>query len=1103
MAIFQTVNDGQTAFIDLVHDASLDTVFAQPGLGSAGRDDLETQIRQDLCGFQHQRAFVAVLDRDEHRAGFGQFSARTHLRLQESTGKATVPTHDFAGRAHFRPQQRVDTGEAGKGQHRLFHRIPRHVRIGQRQRVGIGQRAVVIGCLRIGRTQREVIQRLARHQTGRDRGNRAIRRLGHKRHGAAGTRVHFQQVDDIVLDRELHVHQADHVQRHRQLFGLGADLGDDLGAQGMGRQAAGAVARMDASFFDMLHDTCNMHTGAIAQGVNVNLGRARKIAVQQHGAVARHLHGDADIAVQLIHIAHDFHRAATQHVRRADHQRKADAACDFQRFGVRMGDAVDRLFQTEVFNQLLETLAVFGQVDGVGRCAEDGDARLLQLVRQFQRRLAAELHDHTMQRAVFLLDAQDFHDAFKGQRLEIQAVRGVVVGRDRLGVAVDHDRLVADFRQRETGVNTAIVEFDPLTDAVRATAQDHDFLAIRGTRLVLDLAHDGHFIGRIHVGGLGFEFGGAGVDPLEHGGHAQVQTGAAHVIFGAAGQLCQTRVREAEHFQFAQASFGHGQAIVFYAGFGVDDLADTVKEPRVEFGDSVDLVIRQAFAHGLGDGAQTVGGGLCQCRNDGGFRGRAGDGDLVKTGQAGFQRRQRLLHRFVEGAADGHHFADRLHGGGQLGLAAGEFFKGKARDLGHDVVDGRLERGGRDFGDIVVQLVQRVTHCQFRRDLGNRETGSLRGQRGRTRHAGVHLDHDHTAVLGVHRPLHVRAARLDADLAQHGDRAVAHDLVFFVGQRQGRGDGDAVAGVHAHRIDVLDRADDDGVIRFVADHFHLVFFPTQQRFIDQDLTHGRGIHAGMAVMFVFFAVIGHAAAGAAKGKGGADNGGQADLFQRVQRDAHAGLQILAAISALGGGDDGGLGVFQTDAVHRFAEQGAVFGHFNRVAVRADQLDAEFLQHAHIGQRQCRVQAGLAAHGRQQRVGALFLDDLGDDLGGDRLDIGRIGHFRVGHDRRGVRVHQNDAVALFAQGFTGLGTGIVKFTGLPDDDGPRPNDHDRLDVGSLRHGVPLGGYGWIRDESRPSTGEGGQIVLPYRQRAAPRNPKRGESCWNRRQAAIRS
>ena len=41
---------------------------------------------------------------------------------------------------------------------------------------------------------------------------------------------------------------------------------------------------------------------------------------------------------------------------------------------------------------------------------------------------------------------------------------------------------------------------------------------------------------------------------------------------------------------------------------------------------------------------------------------------------------------------------------------------------------------------------------------------------------------------------------------------VAHPLVFLVGQRQRRRDRDAVAGVHAHRIDVLDRADDDEVV---------------------------------------------------------------------------------------------------------------------------------------------------------------------------------------------------------------------------------------------------------------------------------------------------
>ena len=38
------------------------------------------------------------------------------------------------------------------------------------------------------------------------------------------------------------------------------------------------------------------------------------------------------------------------------------------------GDAVDGLLQAELVQELLEPLAVFGEVDGVGRGAEDRDA---------------------------------------------------------------------------------------------------------------------------------------------------------------------------------------------------------------------------------------------------------------------------------------------------------------------------------------------------------------------------------------------------------------------------------------------------------------------------------------------------------------------------------------------------------------------------------------------------------------------------------------------------------------------------------------------------------------------------------------------------------
>lgn len=47
---------------------------------------------------------------------------------------------------------------------------------------------------------------------------------------------------------------------------------------------------------------------------------------------------------------------------------------------------------------------------------------------------------------VFHID--DVHHIFEGQRLEIKLVGGVVVSRDRLGVAVDHDGLEAGVGKR-------------------------------------------------------------------------------------------------------------------------------------------------------------------------------------------------------------------------------------------------------------------------------------------------------------------------------------------------------------------------------------------------------------------------------------------------------------------------------------------------------------------------------------------------------------------------------------------------------------------------------------------------------------------------------
>ena len=104
----------------------------------------------------------------------------------------------------------------------------------------------------------------------------------------------------------------------------------------------------------------------------------------------------------------------------------------------------------------------------------------------------------------------------------------------------------------------------------------------------------------------------------------------------------------------------------------------------------------------------------------------------------------------------------------------------------------------------------------------------------------------------------------------------------------------------------------------------------------------------------------------------------------------------------------------------------------------------------LGERQRGVERGLPAHGRQQRVGPLALDDLGDDLGRDRLDVGGVRQLRIGHDRGRIGVDQDDAVALGLQRLAGLGAGIVELAGLPDDDGARADDEDGFDIRALRH-----------------------------------------------------
>ena len=130
----------------------------------------------------------------------------------------------------------------------------------------------------------------------------------------------------------------------------------------------------------------------------------------------------------------DRHRPAAQHVGGANDQRKPEIGGDETRLLDRIGDTVLGLLQAELVEEPLEAVAILRQIDGVDRSPKDRRARLLDRVGELQRRLAAELDDDALERPALALLVENGEHVLSRQRLEVEPVRRVIVGRDVSGL---------------------------------------------------------------------------------------------------------------------------------------------------------------------------------------------------------------------------------------------------------------------------------------------------------------------------------------------------------------------------------------------------------------------------------------------------------------------------------------------------------------------------------------------------------------------------------------------------------------------------------------------------------------------------------------------
>ncbi len=289
----------------------------------------------------------------------------------------------------------------------------------------------------------------------------------------------------------------------------------------------------------------------------------------------------------------------------------------------------------------------------------------------------------------------------------------------------------------------------------------------------------------------------------------------------------------------------------------------------------------------------------------------------------------------------------------------------------------------------------------------------------------------------MHRELDVRAAGVHPDLADALDGHVAQKLILRLRERLRRGDGDRVPGVHAHRVEVLDRADHDHVIGRVAHDLVLNLFPADHRLLDEHLVHRAGVYAAQHHLVDLVGRVDLPAADAAEGRGRPHHDRQSDLVNDLTRLADVGRGRA-------------LGHSQPRAEHCVAEKLAVLRLLDRLARGADQLHVVARQDTALRQRERGIQAGLPAERRQQGIRALAIDDRGDGGDVERLHVGPGRHLRIGHDRGRVRVNQRDLVALLHEGLAGLGAGVVELARLSDDDGAGADNQDLVQIVAPGH-----------------------------------------------------
>src|ERR1044072_1073030 len=509
----------------------------------------------------------------------------------------------------------------------------------------------------------------------------------------------------MVLDCELNVHEPANRQGRRQQTRVVAHRLDVFRINSHRRQNARRVARVYARLFEVLVDRRDDAGVFVCQRVHVKLCGAFEELIDQDGTIRRKANRVAHVFLETLFVVNHRHRASAKDITRTNQHRGTNLFRNTLCLVTRRRHAVFRLRYSQLREQRAESFAIFGEINRVSRRYNNRHAGFVQTHRKIQRRLSAKLDDHSFR----FLDVDDVHHVFEGQRFEIETIGSVVIGRNSFRIAVDHDGLEAGVAQRERGVTTAVVKLDSLPDAVWPGAEDHDLARVGGRCFAF------RFVSRIKIGRERFKLGAASVDALVDWNNAEAFAVLANFVFRFAGDVRKPAIRERHFLELAQ-QFRRNvfELLAFNSLLNLHHVLELFEEPRVNARETIDLGDGPAMLQRVSNVREAL---------------RIWPGEFALQFIIGNAFESQRLHRFertktfeqsfLKRSANRHHFADRLHLRAEYVLRFAKLFEVPLRNLGYDVIDGRFKRCRRLLRDVVRNFIERVTHRELRRDLGD------------------------------------------------------------------------------------------------------------------------------------------------------------------------------------------------------------------------------------------------------------------------------------------------------------------------------------------------------------------------------------------------